>query len=154
MKELGIHQEFSKPGKPWQKGRIERFFLTLKQKLNMTIPVNGLMLDNLLRDFTTWYNVIRPHHTSICIAVRLLRCGMVLVLILVHQNQFSTLGACYRRLCSSAIQLQILLRMPPRMQLRTTEQISLAMNCPHPIKVNQSRTYAYSPTPPASVMQR
>ncbi|WP_162044928.1 integrase core domain-containing protein [Undibacterium sp. YM2] len=61
LKELGIRQEFSEPGKPWQNGRIERFFLTLKEKLNLRTPVNGLMLDRLLRDFVTWYNLIRPH---------------------------------------------------------------------------------------------
>ncbi|WP_232063439.1 DDE-type integrase/transposase/recombinase [Undibacterium sp. KW1] len=26
LKKLGIRQEFSEPGKPWQNGRIERFF--------------------------------------------------------------------------------------------------------------------------------
>ncbi|MFZ6747330.1 integrase core domain-containing protein [Undibacterium sp. JH2W] len=36
-----MHQEFSAPGKPWQNGRIERLFLTLKEKLNLTTPVNG-----------------------------------------------------------------------------------------------------------------
>lgn len=61
LKELGIRQEFSEPGKPWQNGRIERLFLTLKEKLNLLTPVNGLMLDCLLRDFTTWYNLVRPH---------------------------------------------------------------------------------------------
>ncbi|WP_423009632.1 transposase [Undibacterium sp. JH2W] len=61
LKELGIHQEFSAPGKPWQNGRIERLFLTLKEKLNLTTPVNGMMLDCMLNDFTTWYNFIRPH---------------------------------------------------------------------------------------------
>ncbi|MFZ6770200.1 integrase core domain-containing protein [Undibacterium sp. Di26W] len=61
MRELGIRQEFSAQGKPWQNGRIERFFLTLKEKLNLTVPVNGLMLDCLLSDFTAWYNLIRPH---------------------------------------------------------------------------------------------
>ncbi|MFZ6742839.1 transposase [Undibacterium sp. JH2W] len=61
LEELGIRQEFSEPGKPWQNGRIERFFLTLKEKLNLTTPINGLMLDVMLRDFTSWYNLIRPH---------------------------------------------------------------------------------------------
>lgn len=61
LKELGIRQEFSEPGKPWQNGRIERFFLTLKEKLNLITPVNGLAIDCLLSDFTTWYNLIRPH---------------------------------------------------------------------------------------------
>lgn len=29
----GIKQQFSQPGKPWQNGRIERFFGTLKHEL-------------------------------------------------------------------------------------------------------------------------
>ncbi|MFZ6736091.1 integrase core domain-containing protein, partial [Undibacterium sp. Ji42W] len=58
---LGIRHEFSQPGKPWQNGRIERFFLTLKQKLNLIVPKDGAALDNLLAEFATWYNVIRPH---------------------------------------------------------------------------------------------
>ncbi|MCH8623111.1 DDE-type integrase/transposase/recombinase [Undibacterium sp. TS12] len=61
LKELGIRHEFTEPGKPWQSGRIERFFLSLKQKLNLTTPANGLMLDAMPGDFRTWYNLIRPH---------------------------------------------------------------------------------------------
>lgn len=61
LKELGIRQEFSEPGKPWQNGRIERLFLTLKEKLNLITPVNSLALDCLLSDFTARYNLIRPH---------------------------------------------------------------------------------------------
>ncbi|MFZ6682148.1 DDE-type integrase/transposase/recombinase [Undibacterium sp. Tian12W] len=40
MSRLGIRQEFSKPGKPWQNGSIKRLFLTLKEKLNLITPVN------------------------------------------------------------------------------------------------------------------
>ncbi|WP_423008829.1 integrase core domain-containing protein [Undibacterium sp. Ji83W] len=61
LKELGIRQEFSEPGMPWQNGRIECFFSTLKKMLNLTTPVNGLTLDCLLGDFTSWYNLVRPH---------------------------------------------------------------------------------------------
>ncbi|MES2071910.1 MAG: integrase core domain-containing protein [Pseudomonadota bacterium] len=36
---IGIRHEFSEPGKPWQNGCIERFFLTLKQTcLSMEWP--------------------------------------------------------------------------------------------------------------------
>lgn len=58
---LGIQHVFSAPGKPWQNGRIERLFLTLKQKLNLRIPQDGLELDRLLGEFRFWYNEIRPH---------------------------------------------------------------------------------------------
>ncbi|MBI3712336.1 MAG: transposase [Burkholderiales bacterium] len=57
---LGIHHEFIPPGKPW-KNRIERFFWTLKQKLNCIVPIDGIALDKLLADFTFWYNAVRPH---------------------------------------------------------------------------------------------
>jgi putative transposase len=57
----GIRHEFTEPGKPWQNGRIERFFLTLKQKLNQIVPLNGAALDSLLAEFSDWYNAVRPH---------------------------------------------------------------------------------------------
>jgi len=58
---MGIRHEFSQPGCPWQNGRIERLFLTLKQQLNQVIPRDGAALDSLLAEFATWYNEIRPH---------------------------------------------------------------------------------------------
>jgi len=58
---IGIRHEFSAPGKPWQNGRIERFFLTLKEKLNMIVPQDGAALDRLLAEFSCWYNAVRPH---------------------------------------------------------------------------------------------
>ena len=58
---MGIEHVFSAPGKPWQNGRIERLFLTLKQKLNLLIPRDGGELDELLSEFRLWYNEIRPH---------------------------------------------------------------------------------------------
>jgi putative transposase len=57
----GILHEFSAPGKPRQNGRIERFFLTLKQKVNMIVPWDGAALDGLLAEFSCWYNLARPH---------------------------------------------------------------------------------------------
>lgn len=57
----GIRHEFTEPGKPWQNGRIERFFLTLKQKLNQIVPENREALDSLLTQFAFWYNAVRPH---------------------------------------------------------------------------------------------
>lgn len=61
LADLSIRHEFSAPGKPWQNGRIERLFLTLKQKLNQIVPEDGFALDRLLSTFRFWYNTIRPH---------------------------------------------------------------------------------------------
>lgn len=58
---LGILHEFTKLGSPWENGRIERFFLTLKQQLNRVVPRDGEALDKMLAEFATWYNEIRPH---------------------------------------------------------------------------------------------
>jgi len=48
---LGIHHEFTEPDKPWQNDRIERLFLTLKQKLDKIVPHDGTALDRLLASF-------------------------------------------------------------------------------------------------------
>lgn len=61
MAAAGIRHEFTEPGKPWQNGRIERLFLTLKQKLNLIVPKNRLTLNLLLGEFAFWYNEVRPH---------------------------------------------------------------------------------------------
>ncbi|HSY26686.1 MAG TPA: integrase core domain-containing protein [Burkholderiaceae bacterium] len=60
MTAMGIRHEFIAPGKPWQ-NRIERFFWTLKQKLNLVVPNDGAALDRLLAEFSCWYNVVRSH---------------------------------------------------------------------------------------------
>ena len=58
---LGIKHQRSKLHSPWQNGRIERLFLTLKQKLDQ-IEVDSIeALNNLLGDFHFWYNHVRPH---------------------------------------------------------------------------------------------
>jgi len=57
----GIQHEFIERACPWQNGRIERLFLTLKQKLNQIVPRDGEALDALLREFAFWYNEVRPH---------------------------------------------------------------------------------------------
>jgi transposase InsO family protein len=57
---LRIRHEFIELGKPWQ-NRIERFFLTLKEKLNLIVPEDGAALDSLLAEFNFWYNAVRPH---------------------------------------------------------------------------------------------
>ena len=58
---VGIRHEFTAIACPWQNGRIERLFLTLKEKLNLIVPTNGATLNRLLGDFLTWYNKVRPH---------------------------------------------------------------------------------------------
>ena len=46
---------------PWQNGRIERFFGTLKEKLDQW-QVNGYeQLSGVLTQFRLWYNHVRPH---------------------------------------------------------------------------------------------
>jgi putative transposase len=46
---------------PWQNGRVERFFGTLKQKLRQCAIADGLLLDQFLACFGRWYNELRPH---------------------------------------------------------------------------------------------
>ena len=58
---LGIKHQRTDVGCPWMNGRIERFFGTLKQKLNQ---INVLDFDHLnlhLNDFRFWYNYVRTH---------------------------------------------------------------------------------------------
>lgn len=61
LAKAGIRHQFSERGKPWQNGRIERLFLTFKQKLDLVVLRNGVELDHLLADFRCWYNEVRPH---------------------------------------------------------------------------------------------
>ncbi|QDQ27306.1 transposase family protein [Chitinimonas arctica] len=61
MTQRGIWHKFIPPGQPWKNGRIERFFLTLKQKLDRIVPSDNACLDNLLAEFRLWYNAVRPH---------------------------------------------------------------------------------------------
>lgn len=46
---------------PWQNGRIERFFGTLKQKLDAISVADGNELAFKLNAFRAWYNHARPH---------------------------------------------------------------------------------------------
>lgn len=57
----GIRHEFIPLGKPWKNGRIERFFLTLKEKLNLIRPESLAQLNHRLALFSCWYNEARPH---------------------------------------------------------------------------------------------
>ncbi len=58
---LGIRQQFSKPGMPWMNGRVERFFWTLKERLNHLTVGDFNSLAAALADFKLWYNHVRPH---------------------------------------------------------------------------------------------
>lgn len=57
----GIRQQRSDPGCPWQNGRIERLFGTLKGKLDWLEVVSFDALDVALGEFQFWYNHVRPH---------------------------------------------------------------------------------------------
>jgi len=46
---------------PWQNGRVERFFRTLKEKLDRWAVDGTEQLELALGDFRTWYNHVRPH---------------------------------------------------------------------------------------------
>jgi len=61
LKKLGIRHQRTAPGCPWQNGRIERLFGTLKQKLDQWQVAGIAQLNRDLDVFRYWYNHIRPH---------------------------------------------------------------------------------------------
>jgi len=61
LKKLGIRHQRTTPGCPWQNGRIERLFGTLKQQLDQWQVANIAQLNADLNIFSHWYNQIRPH---------------------------------------------------------------------------------------------
>ncbi|KAF0163898.1 MAG: hypothetical protein FD157_2577 [Rhodocyclaceae bacterium] len=61
LKLADIKHQRSDPGCPWQNGRIERLFLTLKQKLDRIEVESFATLNSLLGEFRFFYNLIRPH---------------------------------------------------------------------------------------------
>ncbi|OGT13002.1 MAG: hypothetical protein A3J49_02740 [Gallionellales bacterium RIFCSPHIGHO2_02_FULL_57_16] len=61
LKLLGIRHQLTDPGCPWQNGRIERLFGTLKEKLDQWQVPNFAQLNRDLNTFRYWYNHIRPH---------------------------------------------------------------------------------------------
>ena len=61
LKLLGIRHQRTDPGCPWQNGRIERLFGTLKQKLDQWQVPDMAQLNRDLNTFRYWYNYIRPH---------------------------------------------------------------------------------------------
>lgn len=58
---LGIRLQTTMLHCPWQNGRIERFFGTLKRKLDRIPIVDGNDLRIKLLEFRAWYNHARPH---------------------------------------------------------------------------------------------
>ena len=61
LKLLGIHHQRIDLQCPWQNGRVERFFGTLKQYLRQWQFEGREALDASLVEFAAWYNEIRPH---------------------------------------------------------------------------------------------
>jgi hypothetical protein len=61
LKLLGIRHQLTDPGCPWQNGRIERLFGTLKQKLDQWQVQDLAQLNRDLDTFRHWYNHVRPH---------------------------------------------------------------------------------------------
>jgi transposase InsO family protein len=61
LKLLGIRHQLTDPGCPWQNGRIERLFGTLKQKLDQWQVAGIAQFTRDLQTFRYWYNHIRPH---------------------------------------------------------------------------------------------
>ncbi len=60
---LGIRHQRIAPFAPWQNGRIERFFGTLKERLRPWWEIRpGGEAQNDLDVFRTWYNHLRPHN--------------------------------------------------------------------------------------------
>lgn len=57
----GVLHQRSDPHCPWQNGRIERLFGTLKQKLDCLEVVSLDALNVALGEFRFWYNQVRPH---------------------------------------------------------------------------------------------
>ena len=58
---MGIRHRLGQPGCPWQNGRIERLFGTLKSKLDQLIVADFTDLELAIWQFRCWYNAIRPH---------------------------------------------------------------------------------------------
>ena len=58
---LGIRHRRIDPGCPWQNGRIERFFGTLKEKLDQLAVDSFEALNEALGEFRFFYNHVRPH---------------------------------------------------------------------------------------------
>jgi transposase InsO family protein len=58
---LGIRRQFTQPGCPWQNGRIERLFGTLKERWYDLAQLLRLDVHLRLGEFAHWYSATRPH---------------------------------------------------------------------------------------------
>jgi transposase InsO family protein len=60
---FGIRHQRTTPGCPWQSGRIERLFGTLKAPLRAWHAIAGVpdSLQQDLNEIRAWYNHVRPH---------------------------------------------------------------------------------------------
>ena len=58
---LGIRHQRIDPHCPWQNGRVERFFGTLKQSLDCLAVDSLEALNHALVEFRFFYNHVRPH---------------------------------------------------------------------------------------------
>jgi transposase InsO family protein len=58
---LGIRHQRTDPGCPWQNGRVERFFGTLKATLDRLAVTSFEALNGALTEFRFFYNHVRPH---------------------------------------------------------------------------------------------
>jgi transposase InsO family protein len=58
---LGIKQKTTDIASPWQNGKIERLFLTMKQSFQDIIFPTSQSLETGLKEFKFFYNHIRPH---------------------------------------------------------------------------------------------
>lgn len=61
VKLFRIRRQFTQPHSPWQNGRIERLFGTLKPLLRQLALANGCALDAALFEFRLYYNHVRTH---------------------------------------------------------------------------------------------
>lgn len=58
---IGTRHQLIDKSCPWQNGKIERFFGTLKEKLDQWQVDNSEQLTGALTQFRLWYNHVRPH---------------------------------------------------------------------------------------------
>jgi len=58
---LGVRHQRTDPACPWQNGRLERFFGTLKEKLDRLAVDSLQALNGALAEFRFFYNHIRAH---------------------------------------------------------------------------------------------
>ncbi|KAF0144562.1 MAG: Integrase core domain-containing protein [Nitrospirae bacterium] len=58
---IGIRHQLIDKSCPWQNGKIERLFGTLKEKIDQWQVTNQEQLNEALVQFRFWYNHVRPH---------------------------------------------------------------------------------------------